>query len=110
MKARKNELLQAAGAAPGDDGVTHALTLLLLAVSRTNSSVGALLDEFTAMHADYLSELRDSGVAADQVERIIKAFQAASKDIYKQLSALESEQAVAERREVDSQPTSARVH
>lgn len=93
-----------------DDGVAHALTLLLLAVARTDSSVGALLDEFTAMHADYLAQLRARGGDAGQLERVIEAFQVASKDIYRQLSALESEQAVAERNEQETIPPSLRVH
>ena len=45
-------------------GFAHGLHLLLLAIARTNPSVGALLDEFTSMHAEYLAELQ--GVAREQ--------------------------------------------
>ena len=38
-------------------GFAHGLHLLLLAIARTNPAVGALLDEFTSMHAEYLAEL-----------------------------------------------------
>ena len=109
MKDDKKMALPAPPASD-DDGVTHALTLLLLAVARSNSSVGALLDEFTGMHAGYLAKLRASGREAEQVGRIVEAFQVASKDIYKQLSALESEQAVAERNEQEKRSASLRVH
>jgi hypothetical protein len=39
-------------------GFAHGLHLLLLAIARTNPAVGALLDEFTSMHAEYLAELQ----------------------------------------------------
>jgi hypothetical protein len=41
-------------------GFAHGLHLLLLAIARTNPAVGALLDEFTSMHAEYLAEMQRS--------------------------------------------------
>jgi len=73
-------------------GFAHGMNLLLLAIAKTNPAIGVLLDEFTAMHAEYLAELQ--GVARDSVEhpQVLEKFSQAAKLIYKRLSALDSEQ------------------
>jgi len=73
-------------------GFAHGLHLLLLAIARTNPAVGALLDEFTSMHAEYHAELqRLAREDADYVP-VMEQFARSAKMIYQRLSALDAEQ------------------
>lgn len=81
-----------AQAEPGSEGFAHALNLLVLAIRRTNPSVGPLLDEFTSMHADYLAQLRALPPASEEHARLLADFQAAARQIYRRLSELQAEQ------------------
>jgi hypothetical protein len=73
-------------------GLAHALNLLLLAIGRGQAGVGALLDEFTALHADYLAQLQAR--ARDDETRVedLEPFAQAARMIYRRLSALDAEQ------------------
>ena len=82
-----------AEAEPGSEGFAHALNLLVLAIRRTNPSVGPLLDEFTSMHADYLAQLRALPPASEEHARLLADFQVAARQIYRRLSELQAEQA-----------------
>lgn len=73
-------------------GFAHALDLLLLAIRKTNPAVGGLLDEFTAMHADYLAELQALARGSEEYIRVMEDFSQAAKLIYKRLSAIDTEQ------------------
>lgn len=102
-----------AGAAAADQdfpvaGFGHALHLLLRAIAKTNPSVGPLLDEFTAMHADYLRELQDSA-GEGQPAQATDNFVLATRLIYKRLSDLQSRQAASHRGE-ERVPAAARIH
>src|SRR4249920_2828240 len=55
-------------------GFAHGLRLLLLAIARTNPSVGALLDEFTATHAEYLSELQALARDSEEYLPVLEKF------------------------------------
>jgi hypothetical protein len=79
-------------AEPGSEGFAHALNLLVLAIRRTNPSVGPLLDEFTSMHADYLRQLRALPPDAPERTPLLAAFQVAARQIYQRLSELQAEQ------------------
>jgi hypothetical protein len=75
-------------------GFGHALHLLLMAIARTNPSVGALLDEFTAMHADYLQDLKTTS-GGEAPAQATDNFVLASRLIYKRLSDLQTRQQAA---------------
>src|SRR4249919_2074696 len=81
-------------------GFAHGLHLLLLAIARTNPSVGALLDEFTSMHAEYMAELQ--GVAREQAEYlpVLEKFSRSARQIYQRLSQLDTEQSAALREQL----------
>ena len=81
-----------AEAEPGSEGFAHALNLLVLAIRRTNPSVGPLLDEFTSMHADYLGQLRALPPESPEHARVLADFQAAARQVYRRLSELQAEQ------------------
>jgi len=112
MDEKSNEA--AAAAAPTADqefpvaGFGHALHLLLRAIAKTNASVGPLLDEFTAMHADYLRDLK-SASGGEQPAQATDNFVLASRLIYKRLSDLQSRQAAKQRNE-EHVPVAARLH
>ena len=74
-------------------GFAHALNLLLLAIAASNPSVAALLDEFTAMHAEYFAELQALDRESEEHRVLFENFSQAAKLIYKRLSALDTEQA-----------------
>lgn len=99
-----------ADAEPGSEGFAHALNLLVLAIRRTNPAVGALLDEFTSMHADYLAELRQLPPDSDEHRNSVDRFSQAARQIYKRLSALDGEQSSALRDALPRLPTPARLH
>jgi ATP/maltotriose-dependent transcriptional regulator MalT len=82
-----------AEAEPGSEGFAHALNLLVLAIRRTNPSVGPLLDEFTSMHADYLVQLRELPPDSPEHARVLADFQHAARQIYRRLSELQAERA-----------------
>ena len=83
-------------------GFAHGLNLLLLAIAKTNPAVGALLDEFTAMHAEYLAELQALARESDEQLQVLERFSQSAKLIYKRLSALDEEQSRAARNEQQS--------
>jgi hypothetical protein len=89
-------------------GFGHALHLLLRAISKTNAAVGPLLDEFTAMHADYLRELQ-AAAGGEQPAQATDNFVLASRLIYKRLSDLQARQANAQRGD-DRAPAAASIH
>jgi len=91
-------------------GFAHAVNLLLLAIGRTNPAVGALLDEFTSMHAEYLAELQALARESDEYLQVLEKFSEASKHIYQRLSALSAEQSAALRAEQRGPANSASVH
>lgn len=99
-----------ADAEPGSEGFAHALNLLVLAIRRTNPAVGALLDEFTAMHADYLAELRQLPPESEEHQRSMERFSQAARQIYKRLSSLDGEQSAALRDSMPSPASSLRLH
>lgn len=89
-------------------GFGHALHLLLMAIARTNPSAGPLLDEFTAMHADYLRDLKTAsggGAPAQATDNFVLA----SRLIYKRLSDLQSRQAASSRSD-ERVPAAASIH
>ena len=91
-------------------GFAHALNLLLLAIAKTNPAVGALLDEFTATHAEYLAQLQCLARESDQHLEAMHQFSKASKLIYQRLSKLDSEQSQALRANHAHVASSALVH
>ena len=91
-------------------GFAHGLNLLLLAIAKTNPAVGALLDEFTAMHAEYLAELQALARDSDEHRNSVERFSQAARQIYKRLSALDGEQSSALRDALPRLPTPARLH
>ena len=106
-----NETIDAAATATDQDfpvaGFGHALHLLLRAIAKTNSSVGPLLDEFTAMHAGYLQELQSAAGAAPA--QATDNFVLATRLIYKRLADLQSRQSAAHRSD-ERAPADARLH
>ena len=104
----------ATAAAPSADqefpvaGFGHALHLLLRAIAKTNASVGPLLDEFTAMHADYLRDMQ-AVAGGEQPAPATDNFVLASRLIYKRLSDLQSRQAAKQRAD-EQLPVAARLH
>ena len=96
--------------APDSAGLAHGLNLLLLAVAKTNPSVGPLLDEFTAMHAEYLAEIQALARESDEHLKVLEKFSEAAKLIYKRLSVLDAEQSAALRTAVEHPSSSARIH
>jgi hypothetical protein len=91
-------------------GFAHGLHLLLLAIARTNPAVGALLDEFTSMHSEYLAELQ--AVAREQEEYlpVLEKFSRSARLIYQRLSELDAEQSAALREQLSHPFASALVH
>ena len=91
-------------------GFAHGLHLLLLAIARTNPAIGALLDEFTSMHAEYLAELQAVARDRDDYLPVLEKFTRSSRLIYQRLSKLDAEQSAALREELQHACTSALVH
>jgi len=110
----KKPKYDAAAAFPGlpleSAGFAHALNLLLLAIGKTNPAVGALLDEFTSMHAEYLAEVQALARESDEYLQVLEKFSEASKLIYKRLSNLDAEQSSALRAEQQGPANSVSVH
>lgn len=91
-------------------GFAHGLHLLLLAIARTNPSVGALLDEFTAMHADYLAKLQALARDSEAYLPVLEQFTRSARLIYKRLSELDTEQSAALRAQPHYPSESALIH
>ena len=91
-------------------GFAHGLRLLLLAIARTNPSVGALLDEFTATHAEYLSELQALARDSEEYLPVLEKFTRSARLIYKRLSAIDAEQTAALRAHPQHPWASALIH
>ena len=85
-----------ANALPGVEldsaGYAHGLHLLLLAIARTNPNVGALLDEFTSMHAEYHAELQQLAREDAAYVPVLERFAQSTRLLYQRLSALDAEQ------------------
>ena len=73
-------------------GFAHGLHLLLLAIARTNPAVGALLDEFTSMHAEYLAELQDLARDDERYLPALEKFTRSARLVYQRLSSIDAEQ------------------
>ena len=92
-------------------GFAHGLNLLLKAIAKTNPSVGALLDEFTATHAEYLAELQAVARDSEEYLPVLEKFTRSARMIYKRLSALDAEQSAALRSQLHQHPAaSALIH
>ena len=91
-------------------GFAHGLHLLLLAIARTNPSVGALLDEFTATHAEYLAELQAVAREQEDYLPVLEKFSRSARLIYQRLSMLDAEQSAALREQVSPPCASALLH
>jgi hypothetical protein len=91
-------------------GFAHGLHLLLLAIARTNPSVGALLDEFTSMHAEYLAELQAVAREDEAYLPVLEKFTRSARMIYQRLSRVDAEQAANLREHLQHPLASARVH
>jgi len=91
-------------------GIAHGLHLLLLAIARTNPSVGALLDEFTSMHAEYLAELQAVAREDEAYLPVLEEFTRSARMIYQRLSTLDAEQAAKLREQLQHPLASARLH
>jgi hypothetical protein len=91
-------------------GFAHGLHLLLLAIARTNPSVGALLDEFTSMHAEYLAELQAAARENEEYLPVLEKFTRSARLIYQRLSKLDAEQSSALREQLQHPLASALVH
>ena len=91
-------------------GFAHGLHLLLLAIARTNPSVGALLDEFTSMHAEYLAELQSVAREQEEYLPVLEKFSRSARLIYQRLSMLDAEQCAALRETVSHPCASALLH
>jgi len=91
-------------------GFAHGLHLLLLAIARTNPSVGALLDEFTSMHAEYLAELQAVAREDDAYLPVLEKFTRSARMIYQRLSQIDAEQSATLRERLAHPLASAMVH
>ena len=104
----------AANALPGVEldsaGFAHGLHLLLLAIARTNPAVGALLDEFTAMHAEYLAELQALAREDADYLPVLEKFSRSARLIYQRLSKLDGEQSSALREQLQHPAAAALLH
>ncbi len=91
-------------------GFAHGLHLLLLAIARTNPAAGALLDEFTAMHAEYLAELQ--GLAREDAAwlPVLEKFTRSARLIYQRLSSIDAEHSAALREQLQQPCASALIH
>ena len=91
-------------------GFAHGLHLLLLAIARTNPAAGALLDEFTSMHAEYHAELQQ--LARDKAEYVpvLEQFARSARLIYKRLSELDARKAANLRSQQDFAFASGLLH
>ena len=73
-------------------GFAHGLHLLLLAIARTNPAAGALLDEFTSMHAEYHAELQQLARENADYVPVMEQFARSARMIYQRLAAMDAEQ------------------
>ena len=91
-------------------GFAHGLHLLLLAIARTNPAVGALLDEFTSMHAEYHAELQQLAREDADYLPVLERFARSTRLIYKRLSELDAQQSAALRENLQHPFASALLH
>lgn len=113
MKKPKFDLANAiSGMGLEPAGFAHALNLLLLAIGKGNPAVGALLDEFTALHADYLAQLQALARESNSDEHLqaLENFSQSARLIYKRLSALDAEQSAILRAGLLPPATSMSIH
>lgn len=92
------------------DGFAHGLNLLLLAIGKTNPAIATLLDEFTAMHAEYLAGLRTLTPESAERAQMLESFSQASRSIYKRLRELADDQSASLRVEREEAAVSLRLH
>lgn len=95
---------------PEAAGLAHGMNLLLLAVGKTNRAVGSLLDEFTSMHAEYLTELRTLSMESPEYTRMLKQFSDSAREIYQRLRKLDAEQSAQVNTHLEEAPASMRIH
>ena len=69
-----------------------------------------MLDEFTALHAEYHAELQTLARESDEYLQVLQSFSQASKLVYQRLSSLDSEQSTALRAGQQGPATSMSVH
>jgi hypothetical protein len=111
MSKRKTDVANALPEIELDSaGFAHGLNLLLLAIAKTNPAVGALLDEFTAVHADYLAEMQALAREDADYLPVLENFTRSARMIYKRLSELDNEQSAALRSQSQHPATSALIH
>ena len=91
-------------------GFAHGLHLLLLAIARTNPSVGALLDEFTSMHAEYLAELQAVAREDEAYLPVLEKFSRSARMVYQRLSQIDAEQSATLRENLQHPFASALLH
>jgi hypothetical protein len=91
-------------------GFAHGLHLLLLAIARTNPAVGALLDEFTSMHAEYLAGLQAKARDSEEYLPVLEKFSRSARLIYQRLSRLDGEQSSTLRAQSQHPAMSALIH
>ena len=91
-------------------GFAHGTHLLLLAIARTNPAAGALLDEFTSMHAEYYAELQQLAREDAAYVPVLEQFARSARMIYKRLSTLDTEQAASLRAQQDFAFVSEMLH
>ena len=91
-------------------GFAHGLHLLLLAIARTNPAAGALLDEFTSMHAEYYAELQQLAREDAAYVPVLEQFARSARAIYQRLCAVDAEQAANLRSQQDFAVVSEMLH
>ena len=91
-------------------GFAHGLHLLLLAIARTTPGAGALLDEFTSMHAEYHAELQQLAREDADYVPVLEKFARSTRLLYQRLSALDAEQSLQLRREQEFAFSSELLH
>ena len=91
-------------------GFAHGLHLLLLAIARTNPAAGALLDEFTSMHAEYHAELQQLARENADYVPVMEQFARSARMIYKRLAALDDAQSAQLRSQPEFAFASERLH
>lgn len=91
-------------------GLAHALNLLMRAIGRTQANAGTLLDEFTAMHAQYLAQSQELARASQAHVQAMQEFSMLSRSIYRRSGAMAEAQS-AQKRDAESHPaSSASIH
>jgi hypothetical protein len=91
-------------------GFAHGLHLLLLAIARTNPSVGAFLDEYSCLQFCCVHLLNPHAREDEAYLPVLEKFSRSARLIYQRLSKLDAEQSSALREQLQHPCASARVH